>query len=64
MGERLAVWAHGTGTDRRTMLNFAWLNRLFRARVHQHPRRQLDHDRNVSQFFGMHSSLLAYPGLL
>ncbi len=33
MGEPLAVWRHGAVTDRRTMVNLAWLDRLFRARV-------------------------------
>ncbi len=33
MGEPLAVWRHGAVTDRRIMVNPAWLDRLFRARV-------------------------------
>ncbi len=36
MGEPLAVWRHVAVTERRTMVNFAWLGRLFRARVHQY----------------------------
>ncbi len=37
MGEPLAVWRHGAVTDRRTMVNLAWLDRLFRARVPNTP---------------------------
>ena len=64
MGEPLTVWRHGAVTDRRIMVNLAWLDILFRARVHQHPQRQPDQDRTWSRFFGMPSPLLTYPGLL
>ena len=38
MGELPAVWADGAGTERRTMVNFAWLVRLSRAGVPLYPR--------------------------
>ena len=37
MGEPRTVWRHGALTDRRTMVNLACLDRLFRARVPNNP---------------------------
>ncbi len=64
MGEPLAVWRHVAVTERRTMVNFPWLGRLFRARVHQHAQRQPDQDPPGPGLVGLPALLRADSGLL